>query len=40
VLKAKAQEELETQFSSINDRKYMINEALIQLKAKVVAEIA
>lgn len=40
VLKAKAQEEMESQFLSINERKSIINEALIQLKGKVVAEMA
>jgi len=40
VLKAKAQQELATQFANITDRKYIINEAIISLRQKVTTDLS
>jgi len=40
VLKHKAEEELQIQFSGIHDRKHAILEALLGLKHKVISEVS
>jgi hypothetical protein len=40
VLKAKATAELHDRFTNITDRKYVINEAIISLKHKLISELS